>query len=96
MVMLNELLIYDINFDKVYFIFDYTDLYQFIDISVEKDVEKQCYHVKYKIKGYNEKTAQYGFSYESEKEVRNDKLTEILQDLKKNKYPSYTVWTQSK
>ena len=90
--MLNDLLIYDINYDKVYFIFDYTDLYQFVDITVTKDIENECYHVKYKIKGYNEKTAQYGFSYE----VRSDKLMEILQDLKKNKYPSYTVWTQSK
>lgn len=96
MIITKDLLIYDINFDKVYFIFDYTDLYQFIDITVTKDIENECYHIKYKIKGYQEKTAQYGFSYESEKEVRSDKLTEILQDLKKNKYPSYSVWTQSK
>ena len=95
-IFTKELLIYDINYDKVYFIFDMTDMYQFVDISVTKDIENKCYHVKYAIKGYKEKTAQYDFSYESEKEVRSDKLTEILQDLKKNKYPSYSVWTQSK
>ena len=42
MIITKDLLIYDINFDKVYFIFDYTDLYQFIDITVTKDIENEC------------------------------------------------------
>ena len=96
MIITKELLIYDRTLDKAYFIFDLMDMYQLVNMTVTKDVEKQCYHVKYAVKGYQEKTAQYGFSYESEAEVRNDKLNEILSNMKNDKYPKYSVWTQNK
>lgn len=77
-------------YNKCHIIESIYDLLHFVKVTINKDEKR--YNVKVQVEFYNEHdTCSYSFAY-TEREVMEDVLKTVFNDLKRNRYRDYSVW----